>query len=68
MRNLFANDSRRADNFSLQHEDIYFDYSKNRITAETMDLIQCIFTHRVDQLRPIVKKLLLLPAPVPSPL
>ncbi|GAB3010763.1 glucose-6-phosphate isomerase [Niabella terrae] len=42
MRQLFANDSRRADNFSLQHEDIYFDYSKNRITAETMDLLQSL--------------------------
>ncbi len=39
MRDLFAQDSRRFENFSLQFNDILLDYSKNRITAETMQLL-----------------------------
>ncbi len=39
MRDLFAADPQRFERFSLQFEDILFDYSKNRITAETMDLL-----------------------------
>ena len=37
LRDLFA-DSNRADTFSLQVGDIYLDYSKNRITSETLVL------------------------------
>lgn len=39
MRDLFATDPQRFERFSLQFEDILFDYSKNRITVETMDLL-----------------------------
>lgn len=39
MRELFAKDPQRFDKFSLQFEDILLDYSKNRITAETMTLL-----------------------------
>lgn len=39
MRQLFAEDAQRATRFSLQHGDIYFDYSKNRITAKTLQLL-----------------------------
>ncbi len=36
MRDLFAEDPQRFERFSLRHNDILFDYSKNRMTAETM--------------------------------
>lgn len=36
MRDLFADDPQRFQRFSLQFEDILLDYSKNRITADTM--------------------------------
>ncbi|MCB8945609.1 MAG: glucose-6-phosphate isomerase [Ardenticatenaceae bacterium] len=36
MRQLFAADAERFARFSLQFEDILFDYSKNRITAVTL--------------------------------
>ncbi len=39
MRDLFAADSARFDKFSLRFEDILFDYSKNRITEETVGLL-----------------------------
>ncbi len=39
MRELFASDPRRFDHFSLQAGDILFDYSKNRVTQETMRLL-----------------------------
>jgi glucose-6-phosphate isomerase len=39
MRELFAGDAQRFDKFSLQFEDILLDYSKNRITEETMRLL-----------------------------
>ncbi len=39
MRDLFAEDPKRFDKFSLRLEDILFDYSKNRITEKTMDLL-----------------------------
>ena len=37
MRDLFAADPERFARFSLRHEDILLDYSKNRLTAETRD-------------------------------
>lgn len=37
MRDLFAEDPERFQKFSLEFEDILFDYSKNRITGETME-------------------------------
>ena len=39
MRDMFAADPGRFERFSLQFGDILFDYSKNRITAETMSLL-----------------------------
>jgi glucose-6-phosphate isomerase len=39
MRELFARDPQRFERFSLRLRDILFDYSKNRITEETMSLL-----------------------------
>ncbi|MGC4234418.1 MAG: glucose-6-phosphate isomerase [Niabella sp.] len=39
MRQLFAEDAARAHTFSLQQGDIYFDYSKNKITGKTVQLL-----------------------------
>jgi glucose-6-phosphate isomerase len=39
MRDLFLEDPQRFERFSLQLDDILLDYSKNRITAETMGLL-----------------------------
>lgn len=40
MRALFAEDPQRFSAFSLQFEDILFDYSKNIITPQTLQLLQ----------------------------
>ena len=37
MRHLFDEDPARFETFSLRLEDLLFDYSKNRVTQETMD-------------------------------
>jgi len=39
MRDLFAQDPQRFESFSLRVGDILFDYSKNRVTQETMRLL-----------------------------
>jgi len=39
MRQLFADDPKRFDKFSTLFDGILFDYSKNRITEETMSLL-----------------------------
>ena len=39
MRDLFANDSARFDKYSLKFEDLLLDYSKHRITDETLPLL-----------------------------
>jgi glucose-6-phosphate isomerase len=39
MRDLFAEDPRRFEKFSLCLDDVLFDYSKNRITEETVQLL-----------------------------
>ncbi len=39
MRDLFAQDPQRFERFSLQFQDLLFDYSKNRITEETLLLL-----------------------------
>src|SRR5215469_10047878 len=39
LRNLFADDARRGKNFALEAEGIYLDYSKNRVTEETLRLL-----------------------------
>ncbi len=40
MRDLFADDPQRFERFSLRHEDLLLDYSKNRILPETMDRLR----------------------------
>src|SRR5438309_4861654 len=39
LRDLFRQDPRRFDKFSLHFQDILLDYSKNRVTEETMRLL-----------------------------
>ncbi len=39
MRELFAEDPRRFETFVLRLDDMLFDYSKNRITSRTMELL-----------------------------
>jgi glucose-6-phosphate isomerase len=40
MRDLFAGDPARFDRFSLRLDDILFDYSKNRVTQQTVNLLR----------------------------
>jgi glucose-6-phosphate isomerase len=47
MRELFAADRQRFGRFSLRFEDILFDYSKHRVTAETMERLLAL-TETVD--------------------
>ncbi len=42
LRTLFAEDPGRAERFSLTAGDLFLDYSKNRITAETMRLLTAL--------------------------
>jgi glucose-6-phosphate isomerase len=39
LRDLFASDPARFDKFSLRQDDLLLDYSKNRVTEETMSLL-----------------------------
>ncbi|MDQ2948322.1 MAG: glucose-6-phosphate isomerase, partial [Acidobacteriota bacterium] len=39
LRQLFAEDSKRAERFTMEAVGLYFDYSKHRITAETVRLL-----------------------------
>ena len=39
LREFFREDLQRAEKFSIQFENIFLDYSKNRITSETLDLL-----------------------------
>jgi glucose-6-phosphate isomerase len=39
LRDLFASDPRRGETFSAEGAGLYLDYSKNRVTAETIDLL-----------------------------
>ena len=39
LRDLFAGDPQRAERMSMEAAGIYLDYSKNRVTAETLDLL-----------------------------
>ena len=53
LRQLFAEDSKRAERFSLEAAGLYFDYSKHRITDETIRLLQqladeCQLRERID--------------------
>ena len=52
MRELFEDDPRRFERFSLRQGDMLLDYSKNRITAETMGLLMDLARDRgVEQRR-----------------
>jgi len=42
MQDLFAADAERATRFHIQWQDFLLDYSKNRITTETMALLQAL--------------------------
>ena len=44
MRDLFAKDPSRFDALSLRFEDVLLDYSKNRVTGETMSLLRNLAT------------------------
>ncbi|HEY5689079.1 MAG TPA: glucose-6-phosphate isomerase [Yeosuana sp.] len=39
MKDLFAQDKNRADKFTIRWEDFYVDFSKNRITEETLNYL-----------------------------
>lgn len=39
MKSMFADDPNRANKMSIKWEDFYLDYSKNRISEETIDLL-----------------------------
>ena len=39
LKELFADDPQRAENFSIEWKDFFLDYSKNRITDKTMSLL-----------------------------
>ncbi len=39
MQNLFADDTKRAEKFSIEWNDFLIDYSKNRITDKTLNLL-----------------------------
>src|SRR5262245_6394983 len=47
MRDLFRQDPRRFDKFSLRFEDLLLDFSKNRITEETLRLL-CDLARQAD--------------------
>jgi glucose-6-phosphate isomerase len=46
MRDLFAQDPDRFKKFSLETEDILLDFSKNRVTAETISLLRALAVAR----------------------
>jgi len=53
MRSLFADDPKRGERFTAEAAGIYLDYSKNRVTAETIDLLvqlaeECGLSERID--------------------
>jgi glucose-6-phosphate isomerase len=53
LRSLFANNPSRADRFSAEAAGLYLDYSKNRVTDETVRLLvgladACGLRERID--------------------
>lgn len=53
LRHLFADDTKRSERFAIDECGIYFDYSKNRITDETLKLLielaeHCKLGERID--------------------
>ena len=52
LRRLFADDPRRGETMTLEAGDVFLDYSKNRLTAETMGLLVALARRAgVEQLR-----------------
>lgn len=54
LRELFENDSERFDKFHIRFQDILFDYSKNRMDAETIKLLmelarECQLKNAIDK-------------------
>lgn len=47
LRDLFSTDAQRAQKFSVEWKDFLLDFSKNRITTETMDLL----VHLADEVK-----------------
>lgn len=55
MADWFAKDTYRFENFSLKFEELLLDYSKNRISQKTLDLLftlagECNLTQKIDDL------------------
>ena len=53
LKQLFANDAGRGDRFTLEAAGIFLDYSKNRVTDETLKLLiqlanECGLRSRID--------------------
>ncbi len=46
LRDLFANDPRRAERLSVEGAGLFLDYSKNRVTCETMRLLVALAEER----------------------
>src|SRR3954469_4487742 len=44
LRQLFADDPKRSERLTLQAAGLYFDYSKNRVTDETLRLLTQLAT------------------------
>jgi glucose-6-phosphate isomerase len=42
LTDLFEQDNSRAERFSLEHEGLFLDFSKNRITNKTLDLLKTL--------------------------
>src|SRR5262249_20724192 len=53
LRDLFAADLRRGERFTAEAAGLYLDYSKNRITGETLDLL--VRLAEESQLRPRIE-------------
>ena len=45
MQDMFASDLGRADEMRIEWEDFYFDYSKNRVNSDTLQLLLGDFAH-----------------------
>jgi len=43
LREWFARDPGRFDQFSIEHEDFLFDYSRNRVSSKTLDKLLALF-------------------------
>ena len=42
LRDLFASDPQRVDSLSLSFDDIFYDFSKQRLTSETLGLLAAL--------------------------